>query len=205
VSNVLKVIDQQTIRSLHERGWSGRRIARELGLNRRTVSRYVKVISPGSGQQPDSKCTISTPGSGEGSQPKCAISSPGKAGRRSQCEGYRNVIVAKVEDGLSAQRIYQDLRQEAGFDCSYQSVKRFVSAIREAQPQRVWRMECQPGEEMQVDFGLGASIQDGNRTRRSWVFRVVLSYSRKGYSEAVYQQNTETFLRFAILEARHFF
>ena len=36
-------------------------------------------------------------------------------------------------------------------------------------------------EEMQVDFGLGAPIeQDNGKTRRSWMLRVVLSYSRKG-------------------------
>jgi hypothetical protein len=47
-------------------------------------------------------------------------------------------------------------------------------------------MECQPGEELQLDFGLGAPIDLGQNKRcRSWVLRLVLSYSRKGYSEAV--------------------
>jgi len=53
---------------------------------------------------------------------------------------------------------------------------------------------ARPGEEVQVDFGLGAPIDDGaGRARRSWVFRMVLSYSRKAYSEAVSRQDTETF------------
>ena len=57
-------------------------------------------------------------------------------------------------------------------------------------------MEARPGEELQVDFGLGASIDDGaSRPRRSWVFRMVLSYSRKAYSEALLRQDTKTFLR----------
>ena len=57
MSNVLKVSHQEAIRSLHQKGWSQRRIARELGINRRTVRRYV---------EGESKCTsISTPGSGE--------------------------------------------------------------------------------------------------------------------------------------------
>src|SRR5260370_36379472 len=52
------------------------------------------------------------------------------------------------------------------------------------------------GKEVQVDFGLGAPIEDGKgKTRRSWVFHVVLSYSRKAYSEVVSRQDTETFLR----------
>lgn len=62
-------------------------------------------------------------------------------------------------------------------------------------PQAVQRLECAPGEEAQVDFGLGAPILVDGRKRRSWVFRVVLSHSRKGYSEAVFQQTTEVFIR----------
>jgi hypothetical protein len=43
---------------------------------------------------------------------------------------------------------------------------------------------------------LGAPIDEGQgKTRRSWILRLVLSYSRKGYSEALYRQDTETFLR----------
>jgi hypothetical protein len=66
----------------------------------------------------------------------------------------REAIAAKVEVGLSAQRIYQDLVEENGFRDSYESVKRFVRKLRAAKPQRVWRVECQPGEELQLDFGL---------------------------------------------------
>jgi hypothetical protein len=70
---------------------------------------------------------------------------------------------------------------ENGFTDSYQSVKRFVCKLREAPPERVWRLECQTGEEVQLDFGLGAPIdEDQGKRRRSWVLRMVLSYSRKG-------------------------
>ena len=48
---------------------------------------------------------------------------------------------------------------------------------------------------MQVDFGKGAWIEAGGQRQRPHVFRVVLSHSRKGYSEAVWQQTTETFIR----------
>jgi transposase len=118
------------------------------------------------------------------------------AGRRSRCEWLAEVISAKLEAGLSARRIYQDLVEQNDFRDSYQSVQRFVRKLKATQPQRVWRMEARPGEEVQVDFGLGALICDGvSRSRRSWVFRMVLSYSRKAYSEAVLRQDTETFLR----------
>jgi transposase len=202
MSNVLKVSLQATIYSLHGRGWSRRRIARELGIDRETVGRYLLLAKPaisttgveGTGE---AKPAISTAGAEGTGEAKPAISTAGKSvGRKSQCEPLAEAIMAKVEVGLSAQRIYQDLVEESGFTDSYQSVKRFVRKLRSIQPERVWRLECQPGEELQLDFGLGAPIDDAQgKTRRSWVLRLVLSYSRKGYSEAVSRQDTETFLR----------
>jgi hypothetical protein len=58
------------------------------------------------------------------------------------------------------------------------------------------RLECGPGEEAQVDFGTGAPLRgpDGKR-QRTHVFRIVLSHSRKGYSEAVRRPSTDEFLR----------
>jgi hypothetical protein len=58
-------------------------------------------------------------------------------------------------------------------------------------------MECGPGEELQVDFGQGTWVVDPQtkRRRRPHLFRCVLSCSRKGYSEVVWRQNTESFIR----------
>ena len=79
----------------------------------------------------------------------------------------RQQSILKMGAGLSAQRIYQDLVQEKGLLGPYQSVKRFVRRLRQRQPERVWRIECQPGEEMQVDFGLGAPIEQDNGKMRA--------------------------------------
>ena len=66
-------------------------------------------------------------------------------------------------------------------------------------------MECGPGEEAQVDFGRGAPIlQPNGKRRRPHVFRIVLSHSRKGYSEAVFRQSTEAFIG-ALENAFHHF
>jgi transposase len=118
-----------------------------------------------------------------------------KEGDRSACEPYRQAILEKLEQGLTAQRIYQDLVAE-GFDHQYHSVRRFVAKLRGTSALPFRRMECEAGEEAQVDFGTGAWIEqaDGKR-RRSHVFRFVLSHSRKGYSEATYRQTTEDFIR----------
>ena len=77
---------------------------------------------------------------------------------RSKCGAFREVIVPLFEKGLTAQRIYQDLRVEHAFTGAYESVKRFLAGLRAAAPVPVHRVEAQPGEEMQVDFGLGAPV-----------------------------------------------
>jgi predicted transcriptional regulator len=110
MSNVLKVSLQTTIYSLADRGWSQRRIASELGINRETVRRYLRLAKP----------AISIAGSEEEADRKPAISITGVgAGRRSRCESLAEVIGAKLEVGLSARRIYQDLVEQNDFRDSY--------------------------------------------------------------------------------------
>jgi transposase len=118
-----------------------------------------------------------------------------KCGRRSECEPYRAAIEAKLDLGLSAQRIFQDLVSD-GFESGYDSVKRFVRQLGSKSVLPFRRMECGPGEEAQVDFGTGAPVigPEGKR-RKTHVFRIVLSHSRKAYSEATYRQTTEDFIR----------
>jgi IS30 family transposase len=45
MANQLGMAEQHSIITLWKRGWSYRRIARTLGVNRETVSRYVRLAS----------------------------------------------------------------------------------------------------------------------------------------------------------------
>ena len=208
--NALKVNQQQAILALGARGWSRRRIARELGVDRETVGKYLDAAKPaistaGSEASADSKPAISTLGSSEAADPKTAISTAGSpAGRRSLCEPLRGVIETGLQAGLSAQRLFQDLTAEHGFTGSYQSVKRFARQLGATAELPFRRMECAPGEQLQIDFGQGAWIETDGKRRRPHLFRAVLSHSRKGYSEAVWHQDTETFLRCVENALRHF-
>lgn len=61
--NQLKVNQQTSINALHEQGWSKRRIARELRLDRVTVRKYIAAAkSPGA--QTGSEGTTTTPAIG---------------------------------------------------------------------------------------------------------------------------------------------
>jgi len=160
-----------------------------------------KEVTAGPGVLTVSKCTTPelqvTAGSAVVAESKCTTEA-GKvtAGSRSLCAPHAGVIKAMVEQGLTAQRIWQDLRVGHGFAGSYEAVKRFVNRVKARVPQRVWRLESQAGEEVQVDFMQGPMVIDADgRKRRTWILRMVLSCSRKGYSEGVFRQDTESFLR----------
>jgi transposase len=224
MSNRLKVAMIDVILSLHRKGWSLRRIATELDINRETVARYLKlaraapkpaIAPPGSDSpEPAAKPAIAPPGSDSlGISPNADVPPPASAsddgsrarGRPSDCEPWRGIIQSKCNQGLSAQRIYQDLTSEHSFGGSYYTVRRFVRRLEPVQELPFRRLECEPGDEAQVDFGTGAPVitSDGKR-HRTHVFRIVLSHSRKAYSEAVYRQTTDDFLRCIENAFRHF-
>jgi len=197
MANQIKVAISGSIHVLRQQGWSFRKIARTLHVHRETVARHVRLA----GKDPKPATNLS-PGSGIQNRPKPPNPSPGP---ESLCEPYRDVILEKLEQGLTAKRIWQDLSSEQGFAGKYASVKRFVYRLGRSLPLPFRRMECEPGEEAQVDFATGAPVeQPGGRSRRYPVLRVVLSYSRKGYSEALPRQGTEEFLR-ALENAFHAF
>jgi transposase len=237
---LIKVATIDIILSLHRRGWSQRRIANELDINRETVARHLKQAesAPKPANAPSGSGTLesapkpanapSGPGTLE-SAPKPANAPTGSdtleselepnppplasappsvdqgSGRKSECEPWRDAIQSKCDLGLSAQRIYQDLTIEHNFTGSYYSVRRFVHRLEPTREFPFRRLECGPGDEAQVDFGTGAPVvgPDGKR-RKTHVFRIVLSHSRKAYSEVVYRQTTDDFLRCIESAFRHF-
>jgi transposase len=224
MANQLKMALLETLLRLHAQGWSQRRIARELGVDRAAVARHIQqatsaVKSTGGGKPcqaipaeskpasaPTGSADIPTESkpasaptgssqSGAASQP-AAMATAAPAGAVSACAVWRTVIEAKLDLGLSARRIHQDLLSEHGFTGSYYSVRRFVQRLGNTTALPFRRLECLPGEEAQIDFGKGAPIVDADgKRRRTHVLRVVLCHSRKGYSEAVFRQTTEAFVR----------
>lgn len=197
--NQLDVSLQHSIATLAANGWSARKIARELGLHRETVGRYLRA------PEPNSKPAIPPTGSPEDGEAKPAILPAGsKTGRTSQCAPLVEVIKQGLVAGLSAQRIYQDLVAGHEFGGAYDAVKRFVRRLAQKVELPFRRMECAPGQELQVDFGQGAWVMEKGQRRKTHLFRGVLSHSRKGYSEAVWRQTSESFIRCLENAFRHF-
>ena len=74
-------------------------------------------------------------------------------------------------------------------------MKRFCRRLGRKRALPFRRIETDPGQEAQVDFGKGAPVgRPGRKRRRPHVLRVVLSFSRKGYGQAIWRQTTDEFL-----------
>jgi transposase len=197
MANRLTMATISAIDSLRRTGHSRRRVAELLGLDRETVGKYFEQLQNQPNAPPGSDQDWPVPAA-----PPASTIIPGP---RSACEPFRDVILAKLEQGLTAQRIYQDLAAEHGFTARYHSVRRFVARLVKRTDLPVRRLEVLPGQEAQVDFGTGAWVRTADgKMRRPWVFRIVLSCSRKAYSEVVWRQTTESFIAALENAFRHF-
>ena len=211
MANILQVFMQQGIIEMHAQGKSARSIARAFGIDRKTVSRYLTLpevltqigppLATGNlrcGTTCHDGSVQNGPSVAAGNHPDLTmdLNSAIQHNPPSICDAYREFIETKLELGLTAVRIYQDLRIETSYVGGYNSVKRFVRKLKKVFPEAFRRMEVGPGEEVQVDFGVGAPVDiGGGKQRRPWLFRIVLSHSRKAYSEVVWHQSTESFIR----------
>ena len=165
--NHLKMSKVQSILALRQQGWSLTRIARELGIHRQTVSRYVRANSRSSKAPPGSESSKSTqapPGSDDSKSTEAPRSSASDEVGRSACEPFREVIERKLDQGLHAKRIYQDLVGDHGYSGSYWSVMRFVRRLGQSRELPFRRMECEPGEDY-GKWGVMFSVSAG--TERS--------------------------------------
>jgi transposase len=218
----LTMAEIDTILTLHKAGHSNREISALVGVNRETVGKHLARIKAqnqpnaptGKSRDDPSGCSA---GNDAGDDPAGVISrnlpnapsgsaSSPPHGPQSECEVFREEILAKIEQGLEAVRIHQDLVGEHGDGApSYYSVRRFVARLRQRTPLPFRRMETGPAEEAQVDFGTGAVVRTSEgKVRRPWIFRIVLSFSRKAYSEAVWRQTSEAFIACLENAFRHF-
>ena len=202
MANVLKMMMVEAIHSLRSAGLSCREIARRLGIHRETVSRYLQLD-----REPISKpasAPIFPAGTEEsvagfGAPTGSAVAgSDAPTGPQSQARPWLAWLLEQREQGLSAKRIHQDLLVEypAARAVSYDSVRRLLKKHGAARSVPFRRMESPPGFEAQIDFGQGAPVigPDGRR-HKTHVIRVVLSHSRRGYSEAVFTQSTDNFIQ----------
>jgi transposase len=155
-------------------GSSIRRIARELGLARNTISGVLRQVEAR----------------------RAGTASP-PLRRPSQLDPYEPVIAELLDryPDLTAVRLLEELRPR-GFAGGYTIVRRRLRELRpRATPPPVIRFETSPGAQAQMDY----STYDLNFTtegrRRVHAFSYVLGYSRRQYLHFVEAQDMTTTLR----------
>ena len=155
------------IRVLAKHGKGVREIAREVGVSRNTVRRYLR--------------------DAEAARYRARPPRPGKL---APFEGYIAERVAwAAPERLEATVLLRELR-ERGCAGGYSILKEHLARLRPAaEPEPVVRFETAPGEQMQVD---GAVIRRG--AERLSVFVATLGWSRATYIEFVGDERLETLL-----------
>ena len=114
--------------------------------------------------------------------------------RTSKLDAFKGQIVRWLDaHPYSAQQIFQRLG-EAGYDGGLTIVKDYVHRIRPRRQPAFLKLDFQPGECAQVDWGSYGTIRVGNTTRRLSFFLMVLCYCRRMYLEFTVSQEMEFFL-----------
>src|SRR6266849_1807450 len=132
MGNYLKMPDKRRVLALLELGWSYRRIERETGVHRETVARY----DPGrqskaANLSTGSESTSDDPGDGEPNAANLSAGSSHAHGPPGVAEPYRKQIEAGLRQGLTAQRIFQDLCEQEAYPHKYASVRRYVRRLKQ--------------------------------------------------------------------------
>lgn len=166
-------------------------IARNMGLHRKTVRRYKRWAEQNGllvGELPNAGMIETLVAQQLGS-----VTPPQQC---SSVEPYRALVASLVEQGVDGTVIWRRL-QERGYAGSLSSIYRFVNRLcPPALAESYVRVEREPGEEAQVDFGyVGELLDEQGQAHRAWAFVMVLAWSRHLYVEFVFDQRVETWLQ----------
>ena len=173
-------------------GASNRAIAEALQASRNTVKKYrewAKEQGLLTGELPPTECFLALLQATMPEAPPPQVAS--------SVELHRKLVEDWLAKGWESQAIHQKLVKEHGFSGSYSAVWRFVQSLAPGQPEATVRVEVDPGQEAQVDFGYVGKLLDlrTGKQRKAWAFVMTLSFSRHQYVEFVFDQRVETWLR----------
>lgn len=109
---------------------------------------------------------------------------------------YKSHIEEWFKQGVQASTIYAALQRQFHFAGGYNAIQRFVKKLKNTSPEVTMMLDFKPGECAQVDFGAGPKLMDvaTGEIIKTWIFVMVLAFSRHMYAEIVLRQDVETWL-----------
>ncbi len=210
--NVLQPNKKAAVITLLSNGISQREIERKVRVDRKTIRKYARMADHHQEIETTAITLSKSPGVATGSEESSGQNPPPRppafetpsardkpmpSHARSACEEHRSWIEEQVRLGRNAVAVYQDLVERYAFEHKYNSVKRFCRALRKKNPVQYDRLEFPPGEEAQVDYGLGALTRKPgtNIYRRPRLFVMTLKYSRRCFRKVVWKSSKETWAK----------
>jgi len=115
----------------------------------------------------------------------------------SALDPFKPYIVERLVDlpQLTSVRLVDELRSR-GCALGVAQLRRYVAQIRPPRPRKAYlRIETDPGEQAQVDWGSFGHMRVGTGQRPLSVFSMVMSWSRALFIDFALDQQMETFLR----------
>jgi transposase len=163
------MIDKRTVFEIHRLNnmqFSIRQIAKQLGLDRGTVKKYI--------EQPDITCQK-------------------RPDRVSKLDPFRDLIQQMVNDypQIKAPVVLQHIRAK-GFAGEITIVRYYLRELRQAKKQAFIRFESRPGEQFQIDWGHFGSLTYGKSSRKLYALVVIESHSRVLFVVFTHSQNQAT-------------
>lgn len=109
---------------------------------------------------------------------------------------FKTQIEEWFKQGIQATTIHAALQRQHNFTGGYNAVQRFVKSLKDSTPTVSMILEFKPGECAQVDFGAGPKLTNETTGEiiKTWIFVMVLAFSRHQYAEIVLRQDVETWL-----------
>jgi len=159
-----------TMKQRYRKGVPISQIAREEGLDRKTVRKYVQCDRP-----PDRKPRARQP---------------------SILDLHKEYLKERLKDyPLSAVRLFEEI-QERGYTGSYDLVKKYVGPLKRDRPiPAEVRFETPPGEQSQVDWIDFGRISLDGVIHHLYCFVMVLGFSRMRFIEYTFDVRQETFIK----------
>jgi transposase len=170
---------ENSVITLHAKGWPIRKISKELGISRGRVRRWLVSNSVLRDTTPGDEISL-------------------KKKRQSKLDPYKEFIVELLDkySNITGQRIYEHLR-EKGFEGEITIVRDYLKSIREVGSKTPVRLvETDPGQRAAHDWSdYNIPFTSTGKSKQVTFFSYVLCCSRRQYIEVVDDKKQQTLFR----------
>jgi transposase len=167
---VLPEVEAEIRRLVLRDGWKIETAARRFGVHHTVVRRVIKSVEATAGPKPATKSIL---------------------------EPFKPYVVERLAElpELTATRLLFELK-DRGYEGGAAVLRRLVRKIRVARSRKAYlRIETEPGEQAQVDWGSFGHMRIGSSSRPLSCFAMVLSWSRALFVDFSLDQRLDTFMR----------